>query len=335
MLASVRSTLAREPNPGAAGSVGPLCPHYPRRVIPERFAPLVGASTELASRFEKAGHTLYLVGGSVRDAFVIRPGDEREAGVPGTDLDFTTDAVPDEIEGILRGWADAVWTQGKRWGTVGATKAGRRLEITTHRAEAYSPDSRKPEVAFGDSIELDLSRRDFTVNSMALRAARPRADRPLRTGSATWRASPAAHPARPGGLLRRRPPAHAPRRPASIAGSGSRARAEARRGRGADARPPRHRLRRAHPRRARQDRRGATCRRWRLWFVVRDRAGRRVPPRAARRSPSSRTRSTGTRTCWRTPWPWWTRRRRTGCSAWPRCSTTSASRGPVPSRTAG
>jgi len=169
MLASVRSTSAREPNPGAAGCVGPVCPHYPRRVIPERFAPLVGATRELASRFEKAGHTLYLVGGSVRDAFVLRPGDEQQAGVPGTDLDFTTDATPDEVEAVLRGWADAVWTQGKRWGTVGAKKAGRRLEITTHRAEAYSPDSRKPEVAFGDSIELDLSRRDFTVNSMALK----------------------------------------------------------------------------------------------------------------------------------------------------------------------
>jgi poly(A) polymerase len=138
-------------------------------VIPERFAPLVDATAELANRFEKAGHTLYLVGGSVRDAFVARTGAEQDAGAPGADLDFTTDALPGETEAILRGWADAVWTQGKRWGTVGASRAGRRLEITTHRADAYSPDSRKPEVAFGDSIELDLSRRDFTVNAMALK----------------------------------------------------------------------------------------------------------------------------------------------------------------------
>ncbi len=137
-------------------------------MIPERFGPLVEATTELAKRFEAAGHTLYLVGGSVRDAFVVGP--TRSAGdVTDTDLDFTTDAVPDEIERILRGWADAVWLQGKRFGTVAATKAGRRFEITTHRAEAYSPDSRKPEVAFGDSIELDLSRRDFTVNAMAIK----------------------------------------------------------------------------------------------------------------------------------------------------------------------
>ncbi|MGD0320260.1 MAG: CCA tRNA nucleotidyltransferase [Acidimicrobiales bacterium] len=136
-------------------------------MIPERFGPLVEATTELAKRFEAAGHALYLVGGSVRDAFVVPP--QGVESVTNTDLDFTTQAVPDEIERILRGWADAVWLQGKRFGTVGAAKAGRRFEITTHRAEAYSPDSRKPEVAFGDSIELDLSRRDFTVNAMAIK----------------------------------------------------------------------------------------------------------------------------------------------------------------------
>jgi poly(A) polymerase len=145
-------------------------------VIPERFRPLVDATAELAKRFDAAGHGLYLVGGSVRDAFMGRAvftGHDADGGLAPrgeeADLDLTTDAVPDEIERILRAWADSVWLTGKRWGTVGARKADRRYEITTHRAEAYSPDSRKPEVAFGESIELDLSRRDFTVNAMAMK----------------------------------------------------------------------------------------------------------------------------------------------------------------------
>jgi poly(A) polymerase len=104
---------------------------------------------------------VYLVGGSVRDAILGRP-------LAEIDLDFTTDARPDDIERVLRGWADAVWDQGKRFGTVGAAKVGRRFEITTHRADAYQPDSRKPEVRFADAVEADLSRRDFTVNAMAL-----------------------------------------------------------------------------------------------------------------------------------------------------------------------
>ena len=85
-----------------------------------------------------------------------------------SDFDLTTNALPDEIEGILSGWADALWTQGKRFGTIGAKHKGRSYEITTHRAEVYTPDSRKPEVTFGDDVETDLSRRDFTINAMAL-----------------------------------------------------------------------------------------------------------------------------------------------------------------------
>jgi poly(A) polymerase len=154
--------------------------------VPERFRPLVDATATLAGRFRRAGHRIYLVGGSVRDALVERPptpatGDAVPPGRPGagvgegpdgtafvSDYDLTTDARPDEIERIVRGWADAVWTQGKRFGTIGLRAGGRTYEITTHRAEAYLPDSRKPDVSFGTDVETDLSRRDFTVNAMAL-----------------------------------------------------------------------------------------------------------------------------------------------------------------------
>ena len=136
-------------------------------MIPERFRPAVAESSALAERFVAAGRRIYLVGGSVRDAFVGRP-DGGGALDPAVDIDLTTDARPDEIEQIVRGWADAVWLQGKAFGTIGCQRAGRRFEITTHRAEAYSPDSRKPEVRFGDDVTADLVRRDFTVNAMAL-----------------------------------------------------------------------------------------------------------------------------------------------------------------------
>jgi len=124
----------------------------------------VAATSELADRFAAAEKRLYLVGGSVRDA--ILGAEDDPAGI--SDFDLTTNALPDEIEAILKGWADALWTQGKRFGTIGAKFKGRTYEITTHRAEHYSPDSRKPEVTFGDDIETDLSRRDFTINAMAL-----------------------------------------------------------------------------------------------------------------------------------------------------------------------
>jgi poly(A) polymerase len=84
------------------------------------------------------------------------------------DFDATTNARPEETKEILSKWADAVWTQGEKFGTIGARKADRVYEITTHRADAYHPDTRKPDVEFADEIETDLSRRDFTINAMAL-----------------------------------------------------------------------------------------------------------------------------------------------------------------------
>jgi poly(A) polymerase len=140
----------------------------PQPMMPERVRPIIDATKELAERFAAAGYTLYLVGGPVRDAIAGRPGGvDFEGG--DADIDLTTDALPDAIEGLVDGWASSTWLQGKRFGTIGAAKKGRRFEITSHRAEAYAPDSRKPEVVFGDDIVVDLSRRDFTINAMALR----------------------------------------------------------------------------------------------------------------------------------------------------------------------
>lgn len=140
-----------------------------RRAVSEllRVSPV---ADDLARRFERAGHTLALVGGSVRDALL---------GRLGNDLDFTTDARPEDVLALVRPWADAVWDVGIAFGTVGCKKYGPAgdsgsgqqrfdIEITTYRSEAYDRMSRKPEVSYGDSIEEDLIRRDFTVNAMAV-----------------------------------------------------------------------------------------------------------------------------------------------------------------------
>ena len=115
----------------------------------------------LGELFRAQHKKLFLVGGSVRDLLIDRATTE-------LDFDFTTDARPEEIKSIITGWADAIWTPGERFGTISAQKGARTYEITTHRAEAYSPESRKPDVEFSTRIEDDLSRRDFTVNAMAL-----------------------------------------------------------------------------------------------------------------------------------------------------------------------
>ena len=117
------------------------------------------AATSLATAFKAAGFKLALVGGPVRDAIL---------GRLGNDLDFTTNAHPKESEKILNKWADSVWDIGAAFGTVAGKKDEITVEITTYRSENYQKDSRKPAVEFGENIEGDLSRRDFTINAMAL-----------------------------------------------------------------------------------------------------------------------------------------------------------------------
>ncbi len=115
---------------------------------------------ELGKRFTDAGFELSLVGGSVRDAFL---------GRKSPDLDFTTDANPDEIIRVIKGYANTHWDIGREFGTIGARIGDDTVEITTYRADKYNPASRKPEVAFGKDLNDDLNRRDFTINAMALR----------------------------------------------------------------------------------------------------------------------------------------------------------------------
>ncbi|PMR59956.1 CCA tRNA nucleotidyltransferase [Verrucosispora sp. ts21] len=114
---------------------------------------------ELGRRFAAAGHELHLVGGSVRDALLGRLGE---------DLDFCTDAHPDQTLGIVRGWAEAIWETGREFGTIGCQRDGLRLEITTFRAESYDQVSRNPVVEYGTNLTEDLRRRDFTINAMAV-----------------------------------------------------------------------------------------------------------------------------------------------------------------------
>ena len=145
---------------------------------------------ELGALFAGAGHQLYLVGGPVRDAVLQRL---------SADLDFATDARPDQLQKLLRPWADALWDTGIEFGTVGAEKGDHRLEITTFRADRYDRVSRNPQVRFGDSLDDDLVRRDFTVNAMAVRITAAGADEfvdPL-GGLAALRAGVLDTPAKP------------------------------------------------------------------------------------------------------------------------------------------
>ena len=128
-----------------------------------RIAPVID---DLGRLFRQAGHELYLVGGSVRDALL---------GQLGHDLDFTTSARPDETHELLKAFTPSTWDIGKEWGTIGALKKADgqewQIEVTTYRADLYRSDSRKPEVDFGDTLDGDLVRRDFTINAMAINVA--------------------------------------------------------------------------------------------------------------------------------------------------------------------
>ncbi|MFH9981565.1 CCA tRNA nucleotidyltransferase [Streptomyces sp. NPDC017179] len=152
--------------PNANEDTSPALSQVQQRAVSELLL-VAPVADDLARRFREAGFSLALVGGSVRDALL---------GRLGNDLDFTTDARPEDVLKIVRPWADAVWEVGIAFGTVGAQKQARvgdvdrcfQIEVTTYRSEAYDRSSRKPEVSYGDSIEEDLVRRDFTVNAMAV-----------------------------------------------------------------------------------------------------------------------------------------------------------------------
>ena len=161
-------------------------------MIPERLRPILDEVRPLAQRFDEAGHRA-LPGRAGSSATSCSGG--RSSG----DIDLTTDARPEQTAALVTGWADAVWDQGARFGTIGLKKGDTVFEVTTHRAEAYVPDSRKPDVSFADQVEADLARRDFTVNAMALRVTGADGEVPELIdpfgGVADLAARRAAHPA--------------------------------------------------------------------------------------------------------------------------------------------
>ncbi|HVQ96235.1 MAG TPA: CCA tRNA nucleotidyltransferase, partial [Mycobacteriales bacterium] len=126
---------------------------------PADLIPVPAAADRLGRSFAAAGHELHLVGGTVRDALLGRPSD---------DLDFATDARPDAVLALIGPLADAIWTTGIDFGTVGAQVDGVRCEITTYRADRYDRVSRNPIVQYGETLADDLRRRDFTMNAMAV-----------------------------------------------------------------------------------------------------------------------------------------------------------------------
>ncbi|GAB2901088.1 CCA tRNA nucleotidyltransferase [Neomicrococcus lactis] len=128
--------------------------------LPQLLTALPTSVVELGKLFDEAGYEISLVGGPVRDLFL---------GRISPDLDFTTNARPDDILRVIEGWADATWDVGREFGTIAFRRGKDQFEVTTYRADAYDGDSRKPIVAFGDRLEDDLVRRDFTMNAMALR----------------------------------------------------------------------------------------------------------------------------------------------------------------------
>lgn len=132
--------------------------------MPPDFAPLAPIVTELTGvidAFRAGGFQLHVVGGLVRDLVGGRP-------IDVADIDLATDATPDQVRSLLAPHVDAMWRQGERFGTIGVVLGARKIEVTTYRAEVYEPDSRKPAVRFAPDLATDLSRRDFTINAMAV-----------------------------------------------------------------------------------------------------------------------------------------------------------------------
>ncbi|MBC9732397.1 CCA tRNA nucleotidyltransferase [Nocardioides sp. zg-578] len=160
----MRTTLSVRPHlessPVSDAPLPPLQLADVQRSVAEELDRIAPVIDELGRRFADAGHELSLVGGPVRDAML---------GRRHNDLDFTTSARPEQTERLLKGWADAIWDMGRAFGTIGCRRGPWQVEITTYRSEAYDPSSRKPDVDFGDSLDGDLGRRDFTVNAMAVR----------------------------------------------------------------------------------------------------------------------------------------------------------------------
>ena len=171
----------------------------------DRLLELVALARPLAERFAQAGHSLFAVGGAVRDALIgVAPRDERE-------IDFTTDARPQEITLLLAPLCSTLWEQGREFGTIGGIvrASGLKVEVTTFRSESYVAHSRKPAVQWGDSLSEDLSRRDFTINAIALDVialAEERSDTRALIDEHGGIADLFAHrlrtPAEPGGLFR-------------------------------------------------------------------------------------------------------------------------------------
>ncbi len=269
---------------------------------------------ELGERFNAAGFELYLVGGVVRDAML---------GRTSPDMDLATSAKPHETTKVLQGWADNRYHVGVRFGTVGARKGTQLFEITTFREEVYAEEHRKPAVTFAKDIQTDLSRRDFTINAMAVRLPGRRVHRPVRRGEAPG-GEDAGHAARARDRVLRRSVAHVAGRAVRVAAGRDAVRTRrARHHR--DARTPVDRVRRADPCRA-----GPAARRREAVGGTgadrRDGPVRPVPPgalRAAARAGSGAS-AQGRAAAH-------VRRRRTvragpGASAGRRCCTTSASR---------
>ena len=164
-MVAVPGPLRRAPRPLELSLVS--APEPPARTVVElqrnagqELERSAAVLDELGTLFAEAGHELALVGGPVRDAML---------GRPHTDLDFATSARPDDTERLLEAWGEVTWDMGRDFGTIGCRKGPWTVEVTTYRSEAYDPSSRKPAVDFGDTLEGDLGRRDFTVNAMAVR----------------------------------------------------------------------------------------------------------------------------------------------------------------------